>query len=147
MTKLQKHSIALVIPHPFDAKQLLAVLRPADDDELPNVWGLPAGSVRPGETPENTVRRVGRDKLALELGVTGVLAVGEQVRPDYTLTMTLYQARILRGEPVLPPAHNSSVTYYADWRWDIPESLRDGALKGSLCCQLALQHYRAKHQN
>ena len=47
---------------------VVVVLRPPDDDELPNVWGLPAASLRANESWEDVVRRAGREPRARVAG-------------------------------------------------------------------------------
>ena len=48
-------------------ERVIAVLRPeVTGDPLGGLWGLPAASLREGETPEDAVARVFRDKLGLE---------------------------------------------------------------------------------
>ena len=59
-----RQSVALVIEGP---EGVLLVRRPDDDESLPGVWGLPAASLRPGESELDAVRRAGRDKLGLEV--------------------------------------------------------------------------------
>jgi ADP-ribose pyrophosphatase YjhB (NUDIX family) len=143
MAKPQKQSIALVIPSPNDPSDILAVLRPPDDDELPGVWGLPAGSLKGNETAEGAARRVARDKLGITLHHLEPIAVGDQERPAYSLTMTLFRGHLAGGAPTLPAKREEpAVTHYADWRWSRPATLEEGALRGSLCCQLCLQHYQ-----
>ena len=45
----------------------MTVQRPSNDDYLPNVWGLPAGSVKDNETFEYAVIRSGKEKLGVDL--------------------------------------------------------------------------------
>lgn len=143
MAKPRKHSVALAIASPEEPGRLLLVLRPLDDDELPGVWGLPAGSLRPDETAQDTVLRVGRQKLGVALHAPILLAVGEQERDAYALTMSVFRV-MMKGEPALPPhGRDPGLTYYAAWRWSDPSALEEGALRGSLCCQLYLQHRQA----
>ncbi|PYS35639.1 MAG: DNA mismatch repair protein MutT, partial [Acidobacteria bacterium] len=59
-----KHSVAVMIVR---RDQILAVRRPEDDDELPGIWGLPAATLRGGETVEDVIARIGRDKLGVKL--------------------------------------------------------------------------------
>jgi ADP-ribose pyrophosphatase YjhB (NUDIX family) len=120
-----KHSVAVAI---FKDDKILATYRPEDDDELPGVWGLPAGTCRGTETPEDVIRRIGRDKLGVMLQPVRLLASGDQDRPDYKLEMELWEAS-MKGEPTHPK-----------WMWSGLESLVFGAAKGSLCCALALKH-------
>ncbi len=105
---------------------LLALRRADDDDELPGVWGLPAGTYRGAEDRAALVRRIGHDKLGARLEPGGVLATGRQQRPAYTLDMELVEAR-LEGDPKL-----------GDWQWAPEGILEPGRDRGSLCCRLAL---------
>ena len=41
------------------------------------------------------------------------------------------------------PGERLGVTLYTDWRWAEADALEEGALRGSLCCQLYLQYHRA----
>lgn len=106
------------------ARPVLAVLRPPDDDELPDVWGLPATGLRSGEGWEDALRRAGREKLGVELDPLAVVGEGARDRPGgspperggdggaddggrdveareggYRLHMRVYEARVRRGEP------------------------------------------------
>ncbi len=134
-----KRSVAAVIPLDRDVPDppVLAVRRPADDEALPGVWGLPAASLREGENWEGAVRRLGDEKLGLELLPVIALAQSRLERPDYLLDMRLYEVRILNGTPRVPQP-DRTVTQYVDWRWSRSEELLDGARRGSLCCRLYL---------
>jgi ADP-ribose pyrophosphatase YjhB (NUDIX family) len=72
-----KRSIAVLIK---SGDRILSVRRPYDDDELPGVWGLPAGSYRGSETLEDLVSRIGVDKLGVRLIPVRKLADGVQSR-------------------------------------------------------------------
>ncbi len=124
MTLLSKRSVALIIRN---GDQILTVRRPDDDEELPGVWGLPAGSFDGSETLEDVVARIGRDKLGVELIPVKQLTSGNQDRPGYSIAMQLIEAAMV-GDP-----------HHREWKWDSVEVLRDGAGKGSLCCALALE--------
>jgi 8-oxo-dGTP diphosphatase len=118
-----KHSVAVMIQRD---DQILAIRRPDDDDELPGIWGLPAGTCRSGETVEQVIRRVGRDKLGVTLEPTRKIAFGSQDRPAYKLEMELWEAS-MDGTPS-----------YREWKWSPVDLLAAGADRGSLCCQLAI---------
>lgn len=119
---------------------VLAVQRPDEPgEELPGVWGLPATTLLDGESPEGGVRRLGREKLGVDLTPVRALAEGEQQRPDYTLQMTVYEAS-MAGEPALQRA--PSGTSYDALDWLPPASFRDAAERGSLCCELYLATVR-----
>lgn len=134
--KRAKRAISFVIFND-DRSKLLAVKRPADDEDLPNAWGLPAGSLQNDESYEEAVIRSGREKLGVEVSVGPLLNEGDIERDDYVLHMRLYKATIADGHPSVPqPVEH--VTQYIDWAWAIPERLRAAADRGSLCSRLAL---------
>ena len=118
-----KHSVAVFVVR---GDKILTVKRPESDDELPGIWGLPAGTCSPGETPQDVVRRIGREKLRARLEPTRVLATGTQDRPAYLLEMDLFEARM------------DGVPQQGEWKWAPRSVLRNGQSQGSLCCHLAL---------
>jgi ADP-ribose pyrophosphatase YjhB (NUDIX family) len=124
MSKPHKHSVAVAISK---NDSILAIRRPDDDDELPGIWGLPAGTCRNQETVQDVIIRIGREKLGVELTPVRQLASGGQDRPSYFLDMELWEVS-MAGTPNHP-----------NWRWAPVEFLRAGATAGSLCCELALK--------
>jgi len=141
--KPAKRSIAVVIPKTAgrwdeaSGGTVLVVRRPPDDEDLPGAWGLPAGSLGPGESWEDAVRRAGREKLGVRLRPGPVLREGELEREDYRLRMRLYAAGIEDGEPSVPqPA--PGVTQYTAWAWAPVGRLEPAARAGSLCSRLCL---------
>lgn len=138
MPRPEKESVAVVIGNPAQAGAVLIVLRPPDDDDLPNVWGLPAASLHPGEPWTDAVRRAGRDKLGVELDVGAELQRGAVERRDYRLQMRLYEARITSGAPIVPQPDNRH-TQYSAWKWGTAADLEPAAQHGSLCSRLYLK--------
>lgn len=120
-----KHAVAVLV---LQEDRILAVRRPDDDDELPGIWGLPAGTCRGSETIEDVIRRVGRDKLGVILHPVRRLESGFQVRPSYRLNMELWEAT-MDGTPSR-----------SQWQWAGLDLLQPGVAKGSLCCALAIQN-------
>ena len=128
---------------------VLAVLRPDEPgEELPGIWGLPAATLRAGESPEEGLRRLGREKLGVELTPLRPLADGEQQREGYTLCMTVYEASI-SGEPRpvgRPSGHlpqrtaDGPGTLYEAIDWRPTPAFREAADRGSLCCRLFLEY-------
>jgi len=113
------------------------VQRPADDAELPNLWGLPATSLKPEESEEQAVVRAGREKLGIELRVIEKIADGTMERSSYTLHLADYEAAIVSGEPKCP--QYGPGTQYTAWKWADPKELIPAAQKGSLCTRLFLE--------
>jgi 8-oxo-dGTP diphosphatase len=132
-----KRSVALAIRDPGRPGQVLLVQRPADDEDLPDVWGLPAASLTAEESWEEAALRAGREKLGVVLELAGVLRAGSRQRAAYRLDMRLYAAAIRSGEPAVPRA-DASVTQYQAWRWGTGVDLRPAAARGSLCSRLYL---------
>ena len=133
-----KRSVSFVVRHADRPDHVLAVRRPADDDDLPDAWGLPAGTLRERESWQDAVRRAGRDKLGVAREVGAMLEEGSLERADYTLTMRLYEARIARGTPAVPQPV-AGVTQYSAHDWYPPEGFVPAARAGSLCCRLYLK--------
>jgi ADP-ribose pyrophosphatase YjhB (NUDIX family) len=119
-----KRSVAVLIRN---GATFLSTRRADDDDELPGVWGLPAGSYRGSESLEDLVTRIGREKLGVCLIPVRQLGAGRQVRERYILGMELWEAE-MSGEPRHPA-----------WQWAAAEILEPGNSQGSLCCRLALE--------
>jgi len=124
MPKPIKRSIAVVIRH---GERLLILRRPDDDDELPGIWGLPAGSFRDSETLDKLIERIGRDKLGVTLTPLRKLTNGVQERVGYRLEMELWEVS-MEGTPEK-----------GEWQWADWNILEPGMKSGSLCCALALQ--------
>jgi ADP-ribose pyrophosphatase YjhB (NUDIX family) len=125
-----KRSVSLVIDGPGG---VLLVRRPDDDESLPGVWGLPAASLRPGESERDAVERAGRDKLGVAV---------EPLRPlgserGERAAMTDWAARIVAGAPAVPQAAGG--TQYVDWRWGGADELAPAARAGSLCARALLR--------
>jgi len=119
-----KHSVAVLIER---GDQVLAVLRPDADDELPGIWGLPAGTLREGENVQDLVARIGREKLGVTLIPLRRISAGIQDRPNYRLEMELWEV-LMEGTPTHP-----------DWQWAPVDLLQPGKDAGSLCCELAIK--------
>jgi ADP-ribose pyrophosphatase YjhB (NUDIX family) len=136
--KQVRDSVAFVIFND-DRSMFRVVQRPANDENLPNAWGLPAGSLKEGETSEECVLRSGREKLGVGLEIVGLLGEGELERPSYTLHMKEYEVRIVSGEPSVPQPY-PDVTQYQAMRWGTADDLVMAASKGSLCCRIYLEH-------
>jgi 8-oxo-dGTP diphosphatase len=134
MSEPTVRSVAIVVRDA--AGRLLVVRRDDKDKDLPGVWGLPAATIRVGETPEQAVMRAGRDKLGVTLRI-GRLA-GEDASPAQSLRE--YEAEIVDGTPSVPQ-NDPSVSQYADLRYtDDPGILLEAARKGSLCSRIYLRN-------
>lgn len=133
--KPMKYAASYVIPHD-DGERFLIVKRPEDDEDLPGLWGLPAGSVKDRETYQEAVARSGREKLGVNLDVTGFIGRGNIERDRYILHMELFETGVMVGTPHVPQTGEG--TQYAEWRWGHDHELKEAAHRGSLCCNIYL---------
>jgi NADH pyrophosphatase NudC (nudix superfamily) len=118
--------VSLVIE---DGDRVLLVRRPADDHDLPGVWGLPAATVAEGESEQDAVRRAGREKLGVDL--RPLEAVGSDG------FMTDFRAEIVTGEPAVQ--RGGTNTQYVEVRWGGLHELVPAARAGSLCSRVLLR--------
>jgi 8-oxo-dGTP diphosphatase len=79
------------------------------------LWEFVGGKVEKGESPEGALVRECREELDIFLAVEDVFMALDHVYPDITIRLTLYNARILSGEPK-KLEHN-------DIRWITPEEI------------------------
>lgn len=139
-----KDAVFVVVRKPGEPDTFLAVKRPEDDEDLPGVWGLPATSLDEGESMADGVKRVGREKLGVELAVGDRIGTGTVERDAYVLHGEEYAAEIVSGEPTAPQEGKPG-TQYTDWRWtDDPSLLEPAAREGSLCCNIYLDSVGAE---
>jgi ADP-ribose pyrophosphatase YjhB (NUDIX family) len=129
-----KHSISLVIE---GSGGLLLVRRPEGDESLPGEWGLPAATLRPGESEEDAVRRAGRDKLGVEVRPLRALGEASAERPGYRILMRDWEVEIVAGEPVVP--QSGAGTQYESLRLGEVDELLPAARRGSLCARVLLR--------
>jgi ADP-ribose pyrophosphatase YjhB (NUDIX family) len=129
-----KRTVALVIE---GDRGVLLVRRPPGDESLPGHWGLPAVSLREGESEEQAVRRVGRAKLGVEVRPLRPVGAEHDERGAYRIAMRDWAAEIVAGEPAVP--QRGEGTQYVDWRWGDPVELLPAADAGSLCARILLR--------
>jgi len=132
-----KDAISYVI-YNEDRSKILIVQRPNNDEDLPNMWGLPAGTIKDEETHEDAIIRSGKDKLGVELEVVGFIGKDDLERSKCILHMEDYEAKIISGKPEAPQKIEG-ITQYSAWRWGVPDDLKEIAGRGSLCTQIYLK--------
>ena len=134
-----KSSVSLVIHPPSNPNLILSVRRPDDDSEFPGLWGLPACSMGENESSESAAYRIGPEKLGIDVKVGSRIAEGTQIRSNYQLKMVLFES-ISPSELITLPNYLAGKTYYTNWRWVELSYFKDSAEKGSLCCELLINH-------
>lgn len=96
MEKPIKHAISVVIKK---GNKTLFALRSPNKKEFPLVWSLPSHFMKPGETHEGTIIRIGKNKLGVGLKAVRLLNEGYGERDDFRLFMHDYLVEVLDGEP------------------------------------------------
>jgi 8-oxo-dGTP diphosphatase len=129
-----KRSVSLVIEGPAG---LLLVRRPEHDESLPGEWGLPAATLRAGETEEDAVLRAGRDKLGVEVRPLRALGEADDERAAYRIVMRDWAVDIAAGAPAVPQPGGG--TQYESLRWGHLAELVPAARAGSLCARVLLR--------
>jgi len=138
-TKPTKFTIAVVLINPENSSEILAVKRPADDDSLPNVWGLPAVIVKEGELPEDAVKRLGFEKLATEIEPMSYVGIKRAERDTHELILMDIQAKLKGKQPSVKDGITTG-TKYVDQRWTRDYSIfTEAANNGSLCSRILLE--------
>lgn len=130
-----KESVAFVVYG--EGEKILLVQRPADDELYPNLWSLPAGSLKGGETFEEAVLRSGREKLGVELEIVREIGELRRDKGDFEHFMREFEVRVVRGQVTVPQAV-PGITQYQAWRWGVAEELRESARLGGLCSGIFL---------
>jgi ADP-ribose pyrophosphatase YjhB (NUDIX family) len=123
VSKPAKRSVAVLVRK---GDLILAVRRSDSDDELPGVWGLPAGSFIGSESLEDLIARIGRQKLGVALTPIRTLAKGVQDRPSYRLQTELWEVSMER------------MRRHQEYQWAATDLFRPGGDRGSLCCELSV---------
>ncbi|WP_433280351.1 NUDIX domain-containing protein [Micromonospora sp. CA-244673] len=134
--KPARHAVAVVLYD--DQGRFLAVRRSDDDESLPGVWGLPAASLRAGESDEDAVVRAGREKLGVELRVLDRVGTEKAEREQFTLTLSDYRVVLEKGVPAVPQPFDD-VSQYVDMTYTKDLGLLvEAARRGSLCSRVLL---------
>ncbi len=128
--------------------KFLAVKRPDNpNDDIAGVWGLPAANLQEGESHEEAARRIGMQKLGVEIELGVKVGDSTHDRTTYTLHLTDYKAKVKSGVPAAPQS-DTSVTQYSKCKFsDDPNLLVPAAQKGSQCTQIYLESLGIDWQN
>lgn len=129
MDKPIKDAVSVVIRNGKD--ETLFALRNKDEKSFPLVWSLPSHFVREGEDFEQTVVRIGKDKLGIKLKAVKLLNEGKSEREDFIIFMHDYLAKVVNGVP-----HTVDSDPYEELKWEKPEMQLPNMKVMGDCCRL-----------
>ena len=69
--------------------------------EFKDGWEFPGGTIEPGETPEQAIKREIREELATDIRVEQPLTTVEYDYPSFHLSMECFICKVERGNPTL----------------------------------------------
>lgn len=123
-----RHAVSVVIQN--SKSETLFALRSPQASSYPLAWSLPSHYVIENETHQDTVQRIGKNKLGVELETEKLLNEGQSDRGDFILFMHDYSAKIIKGQLEI------NKDYYTDLKWAEPISqLNSMEIMGD-CCRL-----------
>jgi len=123
-------------------KKVLAIKRPDDpNDSLAGLWGLPAIRVLKNEEEIIAARKIGPEKLGIEIEPLERLGELQGQRALGILTLGLWKCN-MSGIPDFSKRviTNQDATQYTAWAWKNPRELVVSAERGSLCSSILLNH-------
>jgi len=80
---------------------------------LGGLWEFPGGTLAPGETHQQALRRACRDNLGIEIRIGGLIACVRHAYTHFKVTLNVYRCDVEHGEPQ-PQAHT-------ELRWIAPQ--------------------------
>ena len=117
--------------------QVLLVQRSETDNNFPNVWSLPSGTLEKEENYEKAVIRSVKEKLGIDVEIVRLIGEGEIERKKHVLHMKEYEIKIISGEISID---KNIEKYYQDWKWSDPDMLNELVEKGSLCSKIYVEN-------
>lgn len=135
----KQFAIAAIVINPVDANKFLIVKRPSNAKSLPDVWGLPAITVRSGERPEAAVARLAEEKLDTQVKLIGCLGIDSRDKGEHELTLMDVVVKLVGKEPSVSKALTKQTKYVQQQWTDDLSMLQEAASKGSVCSKILLQ--------
>ncbi len=139
MSKQTKCVVAIILKNHQNPDQFLVVKRPDDDPDLGGHWGFPAATMKPGELPEQTARRICQEKLGCEADAIRFLGIMFQKRNSYDIFLMDIDMLLVEGHQPDVLAATTLNTAYVDQKWSTdPMDLMPAAEGGSCCASIFL---------
>ena len=92
-----KKAVSLVLLN--EHRKTLFALRSEDNTSYPNNWSLPSHFMKDNETFNDTVKRVGKNKLDCQLKLLKLLKNNKFQRDRFVLDMYVFLVEVEKGTP------------------------------------------------
>jgi len=132
MSKPVKYSVAVVLRN--DKGEYLAVRRPLDDEDHKGHWGLPAVSLKSGETPDQAALRTCKEKLYCSGKIKRFLGIMYQKRNKYDMFLMDIEMTLDGDRQPDVGKSNTTSTKYIEQLWSDDPMLMMPAAKDGSCC-------------
>jgi ADP-ribose pyrophosphatase YjhB (NUDIX family) len=140
MSRQIKYIVAVILKNIQNHDEFLVVKRSDDDPDLGGCWGFPAANIKSSELPEETAKRVCKERLNCSAEPTRFLGVMFQKRNNYDIFLMDIEMLLKGGQqPDVRKAVHTENTVYVDQKWSTdPMDLMLSAKRGSCCSSIFL---------
>ena len=136
-----KKAIALLIRSEENQGLVLGCLRLETDTSYPNMWGLPAGSLKDGEAEFELIDRIMIQKLRIK-NYKIIRHLGKLTAPrqnKFLLILDEFEILVESNQA------NCNLKEYQKCEFQDPSIFVETARTGSLCTQICLNYFNIKY--